>query len=103
MLSISKDRQLDYKLFTKKVKQINLNNVQSQALKQRLVILKSFLNLDSKAAELEFLLGEIIIIDLSNSFMLLSTACVLFKLGLDRFLESPVKSKMVVLDEAHKV
>lgn len=103
MSSTSKDGRLDYKLFTKEVKRIDLNDAQSQALKQRLAMLESFLDLDGKAAEPEFLPGEMIIMDLSDSFMSSSTACVLFKLGLDRFLESPVKSKMVVLDEAHKV
>ena len=103
MSATNKDGRLDYKSFTKAVQRIDLNEAQSQALKQRLAMLESFLDLDGKAVEPEFLPGEMIIMDLSDAFMSSSTACVLFKLGLDRFLESPVKSKMVVLDEAHKV
>jgi len=103
MSSTSKDGRLDYKSFTKAVQKIDLNEAQSQALKQRLAMLESFLDLDGRAAEPEFLPGEMIIMDLSDAFMSSSTACVLFKLGLDRFLESPIKNKMVVLDEAHKV
>ncbi|KAI4685696.1 hypothetical protein J4E81_008848 [Alternaria sp. BMP 2799] len=102
MSATNKDGRLDYKSFTKAVQRIDLNEAQSQALKQRLAMLESFLDLDGKAVEPEFLPGEMIIMDLSDAFMSSSTACVLFKLGLDRFLESPVKSKMVVLDEAHK-
>ena len=98
-----KDGLLDYKSFAKEVDRIDLNEAQTQALKQRLAMLESFLDLDGKAAEPEFLPGEMVIMDLSDAFMLSSTACVLFKLGMDRFLESPVKNKMVVLDEAHKV
>ncbi|KAI4687109.1 uncharacterized protein J4E84_005480 [Alternaria hordeiaustralica] len=102
MSATNKDGRLDYKSFTKAVQKIDLNEAQSQALKQRLAMLESFLDLDGKAVEPDFLPGEMIIMDLSDAFMSSSTACVLFKLGLDRFLESPVKSKMVVLDEAHK-
>lgn len=103
MSSASEDGLLDYKLFTQELEQIDLGKEQAQALKQRLAMLESFLDLDGKAAEPEFLPGEMIIMDLSDAFMSSSTACVLFKLGLDRFLNSPVKGKMVVLDEAHKV
>ncbi|KAI4672234.1 uncharacterized protein J4E78_000734 [Alternaria triticimaculans] len=102
MSATNKDGRLDYKSFTKAVQKIDLNEAQSQALKQRLAMLESFLDLDGRAAEPEFLPGEMIIMDLSDAFMSSSTACVLFKLGLDRFLESPIKNKMVVLDEAHK-
>ncbi|KAI4650520.1 hypothetical protein J4E93_002876 [Alternaria ventricosa] len=97
-----KDGVLDYKSFAKEVDRIDLNEAQTQALKQRLAMLESFLDLDGKAAEPEFLPGEMVIMDLSDAFMSSSTACVLFKLGMDRFLQSSVKSKMVVLDEAHK-
>ena len=103
MSSTNEDGRLDYKSFAKAVQQIDLNDAQSQALKQRLAMLESFLDLDGKAVEPEFLPGEMTIMDLSDAFMSSSTACVLFKLGLDRFLESPIKNKMVVLDEAHKV
>jgi hypothetical protein len=103
MSATRKDGLLDYKLFKKAVERIDLNEAQAQALNQRLAMLESFLDLDGNAAEPEFLPGEMVIMDLSDAFMSSSTACVLFKLGMDRFLQSPVKSKMVVLDEAHKV
>jgi hypothetical protein len=101
--SASKDGLLDYSLFIREVKKLDLSREQKQALDQRLAMLESFLDRDGKAAEPEFLPGEMIIMDLSDAFMTSSTACVLFKLGLDRFLQSPIKNKMVVLDEAHKV
>jgi hypothetical protein len=73
------------------------------SLKQRLELLESFLDVSGNAAEPEYLPGEKIIMDLTDTFLTSGTACVLFKLGLHRFLQSPASEKMVVLDEAHKV
>ncbi|KAJ4333429.1 hypothetical protein N0V87_007625 [Didymella glomerata] len=68
----------------------------------RMNLLESFLDLKGTASVPEFNPGEVTIIDLSDPFLTPSTACILFKLGLERFLQSSAPGKMVVLDEAHK-
>ena len=52
--------------------------------------------------EVAFLPSEITIMDMSCPFVDANTACVLFKIGLQQYLQSRGTSKMIVLDEAHK-
>jgi hypothetical protein len=99
----SKDGSLDYAKFKKALKQEKFDATQSNMLDMRLNLLESFLDLTDKAPQPDFLPGEITIMDLSDAFISPNTACVLFKLGLERFLQNPTQGKLVVLDEAHKV
>jgi hypothetical protein len=99
----SEDGSLDYTKFKQVLKLESFNPEQTSMLEMRLNLLESFLDLTNKAPQPYYLPGEVTIIDLSDAFISPSTACILFKLGLERFLQSPTPGKMVVLDEAHKV
>jgi hypothetical protein len=99
----SEKGSLDYKLFNKRLQRERFDPKQKNMLEMRLNLLESFLDLSNTAKEPDFLPGEITIMDLSDAFITPSTACVLFKIGLERFIESKALAKMVVLDEAHKV
>jgi hypothetical protein len=69
----------------------------------RLGLLESFLDLDNSCPAPQFREGEITIMDMSCPFVDANTACILFRIGLQRYLQSKAAGKMVVLDEAHKV
>ena len=94
---------LNYTEFKRRLVQENFDQTQSNMLEMRLNLLESFLDMTGKSPELEFRPGHVTIIDLSDAFITPSTACILFKLGLEQFIQSPTPSKMIVLDEAHKV
>ncbi|KAF2826955.1 hypothetical protein CC86DRAFT_370060 [Ophiobolus disseminans] len=100
--SNSQDGCLNYVEFKKRLDMENFDPTQRNMLDMRLNQLESFMDLTDKAKEPSFLPGEITIMDLSDAFMTPNTACILFKLGLERFLQSTASAKMVVLDEAHK-
>lgn len=102
--SKSKDGSLDYKIFKTRLAKENFDPTQKNVLEMRLNLLESFLDLTGKAIDPEYRPGEITILDLSDPFVTPGTACILFKLGLERFLQSSRDvAKLVVLDEAHKV
>lgn len=101
--SESVDGCLDYSEFKRRLAQENFDPTQTNMLEMRLNLLESFLDMQGNAPEADFLPGEITIMDLSDAFISPGTACILFKLGLERFLQSSAPGKMVVLDEAHKV
>ncbi|KAJ4348927.1 hypothetical protein N0V95_005053 [Ascochyta clinopodiicola] len=77
-------------------------NTNTNMLEMRLGLLESFLDMTGTSPDPEYRPGELTIIDLSDAFVTPSTACILFKLGLERFLQSSAPAKMLVLDEAHK-
>jgi len=93
----------DYKKFKESLALCNFNPTQLNMLEMRLDLLESFLDLSGKHPEPEFRPGEITIMDMSDPFMDANTACLMFKIGLQRYLQSKAPGKMVVLDEAHKV
>jgi hypothetical protein len=99
----SKDGSLDYTKFKKALKLETFDATQTNMLEMRLNLLESFLDLTDTAPQPDYLPGEITIMDLSDAFISPSTACILFKLGLERFLQCETPGKLVVLDEAHKV
>jgi len=99
----SKDGSLDYTKFKQKLALETFNPDQTNMLEMRLNLLESFLDLTDKAPQPDFLPGEITIMDLSDAFISPNTACILFKLGLEHFLQCKAPGKLVVLDEAHKV
>lgn len=99
----SQDGSLDYRLFKNLLAKEKFDITQKTMLDMRLNLLESFLDVTGKAADLDYLPGEMTIMDFSDPFVTPNTACILFKLGLDRFLHSSHSSaKVVVLDEAHK-
>lgn len=100
----SKDGALNYNEFKNRVAAENFDSHQSNMLEMRLNLLETFLDHTGKLPEPSYASGEIVIMDLSDQFITPSTACILFKLGLEQFLNcSKAKGKLVVLDEAHKV
>ncbi|KAJ4373674.1 hypothetical protein N0V86_007817 [Didymella sp. IMI 355093] len=100
--SRSADGSLDYLEFKRRLAKEKFDSTQKNMLSMRMNLLESFLDLESTAPVPDFKPGEVTIIDLSDPFLTPSTACILFKLGLEQFLQSKAPGKMVVLDEAHK-
>ncbi|KAL6706216.1 hypothetical protein ACN47E_005951 [Coniothyrium glycines] len=98
----SKSGVFDYKRFRDLLKLEKFDRTQSTMLDMRLDLLDSFLDSTGKAPEPKFTEGEMTIVDLSDPFVTPNTACIIFKLCLERFMQSRAPSKMVVLDEAHK-
>jgi hypothetical protein len=93
----------DYKVFKERLKKQMFSPSQSSMLQMRLDLLESFLDWQGVIAEPGFRAGELTIMDMSCPFVDANTACILFKMGLERYLNSSAAGKMVVLDEAHKV
>lgn len=94
----------NYPEFRRRLDDAGLDRKQVEFLNQRLDLLESFLDLNGSTTNSNFAAGEITVIDLSCPFVDSSTACVLFKIGMDLYLESdPTIGKVIVLDEAHKV
>jgi hypothetical protein len=92
-----------YQVFKKHLKGKKFNPAQTSMLQMRLDLLESFLDMDGGTAEPHFQPGEITIMDMSCPFVDANTACILFRIGLNQYLQSKTSGKMIVLDEAHKV
>jgi hypothetical protein len=97
------DGSMNYIEFKRRLAKEDFDSKQINMLKMRINLLESFLDMNGTAPMPDFKPGEVTIIDLSDPFLTPSTACILFKLGLEQFLQSNAPGKMVVLDEAHKV
>ncbi|KAK0653609.1 hypothetical protein DIS24_g5834 [Lasiodiplodia hormozganensis] len=92
-----------YETFRKRLGGTEFSNLQWQYLSQRLELLESFIDLSGKSAKTGFVPGQITIIDLSCPFVDENTACLLFNIGMNTFMQSTEsRGKLVVLDEAHK-
>jgi hypothetical protein len=102
-INMANNGRFDYFEFKHRLQLCDFNPAQINMLQLRLDLLESFLDLTGNAPQPKFHPGEVTIMDMSCPFVDANTACVLFKIGLDRYLESGVSGKMVVLDEAHKV
>ncbi|KAH8731841.1 hypothetical protein GQ44DRAFT_641702 [Phaeosphaeriaceae sp. PMI808] len=98
----SEEGVFDYDLFKQKLALENFTPMQTNMLEMRLGLLESFLDREGTVPEPKFRPGEVTIIDMSDPFVTPNTACILFKLCLERFMQSRAPGKMVVLDEAHK-
>ncbi|KAH4855058.1 hypothetical protein HBH77_001730 [Parastagonospora nodorum] len=92
----------NYRAFKRHLKGKDFNPAQTSMLQMRLGLLESFLDMDGGTVEPHFQPGEITIMDMSCPFVNANTACILFKIGLKRYLQSKTSGKMIVLDEAHK-
>lgn len=97
--------EFDYKLFKTRIeKHSDLDFAQRNMLNMRLGILEWFLDLKGEHREnVVFRPGEVTIMDLSCPFVDANTACIMFRCGLQRYLQTDASGKMIVLDEAHKV
>lgn len=93
----------DYKAFKLHLEKQKFNPALANMLQMRLSLLESFLDMKNTSAEVAFLPGEITIMDMSCPFVDANTACVVFEIGLQQYLQSRGTGKMIVLDEAHKV
>lgn len=93
----------DYKAFKLLLEKQEFNPAQASMLRMRLNLLESFLDMDGSCPEPQFRPGEITIMDMSCPFVDANTACILFRIGLQRYIQSTGTGKMIVLDEAHKV
>lgn len=102
-INVENGGYFDYLAFKRRLRQCEFNPVQTNMLQLRLDLLESFLDLNGNAPQPQFRPGEVTIMDMSCPFVDENTACILFKIGLDHYMESQVAGKMVVLDEAHKV
>ncbi|KAF2125416.1 hypothetical protein P153DRAFT_434481 [Dothidotthia symphoricarpi CBS 119687] len=99
----SKAGVFDYDLFKERLALEDFDPKQTNMLEMRLGLLESFLDRAGNIPEPKYRPGEVTIIDLSDPFVTPNTACILFKLALERFMQSSAPAKMVVLDEAHKM
>jgi hypothetical protein len=94
----------DYLDFRKRLSALHLDRAQTPFLHQRLDLLDSYLDLTGKATSDYFVDGGVTILDLSCPFVDQNTACILFRIAIDLFLNGhPSRGKMIVADEAHKV
>ena len=93
----------DYLRFKGQLTKKDFNAGQASMLQLRLDLLESFLELDASHVEPHFQFGEVTIMDMSCPFIDANTACILFRIGLELYLQSKGNGKMIVLDEAHKV
>ncbi|KAI1523523.1 AAA-10 domain containing protein, partial [Pyrenophora tritici-repentis] len=100
--SLSDNAPLNYHDFKNRIKNEGLDPKQKKTLDNRLKVLETFLDLNGRFPQPQYAPGEITIMDLSDNQLSSTTACILFKLGLENFLKSSATGKMVVLDEAHK-
>jgi hypothetical protein len=93
----------NYQAFKMHLERKDFNAAQNSMLQLRLDLLESFLDMNGGTVEPHFQPGEITIMDMSCPFVDANTACILFRIGLKRYLQSQTSGKMIVLDEAHKV
>jgi hypothetical protein len=93
-----------YPDFRRRLDKVDLDRKQREFLNQRLDLLESFLDLEDSTTSPAFDAGGVTIIDLSCPFVDANLACILFKIGMDMYLESgSTTGKVIVVDEAHKV
>ena len=94
----------DYLDFKHQLAVAKLDKKQIEFLTQRLDLLESFLDLKGKNPGPAFEAGTVTIMDLTCPFVDVNTACVLFKIGMEMYLESTAMTgKLIAVDEAHKV
>jgi hypothetical protein len=93
----------NYLTFKARLRKCRFNPAQINMLQMRLGLLESFLDLNNTCPEPQFTEGEVTIMDMSCPFVDANTACILFRIGLQRYLQSKSAGKLIVLDEAHKV
>ncbi|KAH9927147.1 uncharacterized protein BXZ73DRAFT_90829 [Epithele typhae] len=80
-----------------------MNPQQKASLKQRLVILESFVDAKGARTESLFAPGQLTIVDLSDPFIDPGSACALFEIITRLFVRAKMETgKVLVVDEAHK-
>lgn len=102
-MAVEYDR-FDYRIFKKRIAKAQFETAQQKLLDVRMGVLESFLDLTgTHNSKMLFNPGEVTIMDMSCPFVDVNTACIMFKCGLQRYLQSGASGKLIVLDEAHKV
>lgn len=102
-MAMERAGRFDYADFRRRLAECGLARNQNLFLDQRLDLLESYLDFSGQAGDY-FVDGGVTILDLSCPFVDQSTACVLFRMAIDLFLNAhPSRGKMIVADEAHKV
>ncbi|KAJ5640341.1 uncharacterized protein N7484_008203, partial [Penicillium longicatenatum] len=93
----------DYSDFRARLNALNLDRSQTPFLYQRLDLLDSYLELTGNGGSDYYVDGGVTILDLSCPFVDQCTACILFRIAIDLFLNAhPSRGKMIIADEAHK-
>lgn len=104
-LQSSGAKAFDYAKFQKCLKNEDFDKAQQRGVDQRMDLLDSFV--DSKNTDQTDPIvgtpGTLTIVDLSDTFIHPDTACLLFDVALSVFPEITEGSKVVAVDEAHKV
>ncbi|KAL4879905.1 hypothetical protein BJY04DRAFT_219710 [Aspergillus karnatakaensis] len=102
-MAMERGGYFDYSNFRVRLNALKLDRSQTPFLYQRLDLLDSYLDITGKAPDEYFVDGGITILDLSCPFVDQSTACILFRIAIELFLQAqPSSGKMIVADEAHK-
>jgi hypothetical protein len=99
------DSGFRYSVFKTMLGNEKLSPGQKGPLNLRLEILESFMEgraPSEKAGNLWGQEGGLVIVDLTDPFVDEATACLLFEICLNLFLERHVKGSVIALDEAHK-
>ncbi|KAI5817362.1 hypothetical protein BZA77DRAFT_292610 [Pyronema omphalodes] len=99
------DSGFRYSVFKTMLGNEKLSPGQKGPLNLRLEILESFMEgraPSEKAGDLWGQEGGLVIVDLSDPFVDEATACLLFEICMNLFLERHVKGSVIALDEAHK-
>ena len=96
----AENEEFDYNLFKTRIeKHSDMDFSQRNMLNMRLGILEWFLDLKGEYREdIVFHPGEVTIMDLSCPFVDANTACIMFRCGLQRYLQTDALGKMIVLD-----
>jgi hypothetical protein len=89
--------------FKGRLDKCKFNSAQMNMLQIRLGLLESFLDPDDSCPSPDYKEGEVTIMDMSCPFVDANTACILFRIGLQMYLQSGAAGKLIVFDEAHKV
>ncbi|TBU49055.1 hypothetical protein BD309DRAFT_883325 [Dichomitus squalens] len=107
VLSILRDlgERFTYAQFLKQIEiaKKEMNAMQTNALDQRLVLLKTYVDGSAAKSKTRFGPGQLTIIDLSDPFIDPPMACALFEIVTRLFVRADVGTgKVLVVDEAHK-
>ncbi|CAI6338406.1 unnamed protein product [Periconia digitata] len=96
--------RFDYRVFKNKLTKQGFMEKQTPAVKMRLDLLESFLDVTANTKTRDLLKGEsgvLTIIDLTDPVIDADTACVLFDICLSIFMSQTRRGTIVALDEAH--
>ncbi|KAI9001330.1 hypothetical protein BD414DRAFT_474339 [Trametes punicea] len=107
VLSILREigEKFTYSAFLRRVEiaKRDMSTAQISFLDQRLVLLKTFVDMSKDQSKSRFKGGQLTIIDMSDPFVDAGSACALFEIATRLFVRAQVDTgKVLVVDEAHK-